>query len=92
MHTRRTKTPAYEWQRGTGDNAGNAKHPLDSLANTVQKADRAEEEEYLLTEVPADSWLFLSEKNYVCEKCARTASGAHSNLSTVDLRRDAFSA
>jgi hypothetical protein len=92
MHTRRTAAPACGWQRGIRDNAGNAKHPLGSLANTAQKEDRVEGEGYLLPEVPADSWPILSKKKYVCEKCARTASGAHSHLSTVNLRRDAFAA
>ena len=92
MHTRRTKALACGWQPCNRGNAGNAKHPLDSLANTVQKEDRVEEEGYLLPEVPADSWPILSKKKYVCEKCARTASGAHSHLSTVNLRRDAFAA
>jgi hypothetical protein len=81
---------AYEWQRDSRCNAGNAARPLDSLANTAPKLDRAEEEGSRLTEVTADSWSFLSKEQYVGKECARAAAGAHRHFSIVYLRRNAF--
>jgi hypothetical protein len=53
---------------------------------------QAAEEEYRLTVAAADSWPFLSKKKYVCEECARAASGTHCNFSSMNLRRNAFTA